>query len=156
MKKLSMLAVGLLLLGVVNLPAQTAAKSGGNAAVEQNLEKNENTLTEAWKNHNTKPFEQMLEENFVDVGGDGMHQGKAGVLKEIASNDCTTNSYSLSDFHYLWLDKDHVVVTYQSAQDGTCGGKKVPEKEMYTSIWSKKSGKWMAQFHQGTAQGTGE
>lgn len=158
MKKASVLAVGLLMLGLVDVPApaQTAAKSGGNAAVEQDLQKIETSLWEAMKNHDAKPFERYLPDDFTDVRGDGMHQGKAAAIMDITSGNCTVNSYSLSGFHYLWLDTDHVVMIYQSTQDRTCGGKKGPGKDIYSSVWSKKGGKWMNPFHQGTPQSTAE
>jgi len=56
----------------------------------------------------------------------------------------------LSDFAYMWLDKDTVLMTYKASQDGTCGGKKIAPKVIASSIWQKQGGKWVSPFHQET------
>jgi len=63
------------------------------------------------------------------------------------------NSFSLSDFSYMWLDKDTVVMTYTGTQDATCDGKKQGGKVFATSIWQRKGGKWLSPFHQETEAG---
>jgi hypothetical protein len=63
------------------------------------------------------------------------------------------NSFSLSDFSYMWLDKDTVVMTYTATQDATCGGKKQAGKVIAASLWQKQKGKWMSPFHQETDAG---
>jgi hypothetical protein len=63
------------------------------------------------------------------------------------------NSFSLSDFSYMWLDKGTVVMTYAATQDATCDGKKQAGKVFATSIWQKKGSKWLSPFHQETEAG---
>ena len=59
-------------------------------------------------------------------------------MKSITDGRCVVNSFSLSDFSYMWLDKNTVVMTYTGTQDATCAGKKQGEKVFATSIWQKK------------------
>jgi len=60
------------------------------------------------------------------------------------------DSFSLSDFSYIWLDDDTVMMTYNATQAGTCGGKEIPGKVVASSLWQKKSGRWVSPFHQET------
>jgi hypothetical protein len=58
--------------------------------------------------------------------------------------------FSLSNFTYLWLNNDMVLMTYTATQDATCSGKKQAGKVIATSLWQKKNGKWLSPFHQET------
>jgi hypothetical protein len=71
-------------------------------------------------------------------------------MKGISSTSCTVNGFTLSDFSYMWLDKDTVLMTYKATQDATCGGTKIPDKVIASSIWQNKGGKWLSPFHQET------
>lgn len=79
-----------------------------------------------------------------------MDKGKQAILKDMMEPGCAVNNFSLSDFSYLWLDQDTVIMTYNATQDATCGGKKQPEKVVASSVWQKKGGKWLSPFHQET------
>ena len=79
-----------------------------------------------------------------------MARGKQQALNSLAGTDCTVNSFSLSDFSYLWLDKDTVIMTYTATQDATCSGKKQAGKVIAASVWQKQGGKWVSPFHQET------
>jgi hypothetical protein len=68
----------------------------------------------------------------------------------MAADNCAVASFSLSDFAYMWLDKDTVLMTYKANQDGTCGGKKIAPKVIASSIWQRQGGKWVSPFHQET------
>lgn len=50
----------------------------------------------------------------------------------------------------VWLDKDTVMMTYNATQAGTCGGKEIPGKVIESSLWQKKSGRWVSPCHQET------
>ena len=77
-----------------------------------------------------------------------MDKGKQQVVKSAFDPGCQVASFSLSNFSYMWLDKDTVLMAYDGMQDATCGGHKIPGKVWATSIWQKKDGKWLSPSHQ--------
>jgi len=133
-----------LLLSGITLFAQT------NSAVEKSLEAKEQLGWQAWKDHNVKPIEGFVPEQSIDIADGTVTKGTQQILNSIASQDCKVNSFSLSDFAYMWLDKDTVLMTYTATQDATCSGKKQAGKVLASSLWQKKGGKWVSPFHQET------
>jgi len=118
-----------------------------NDAVEKTLQSKEQAGWQAWKDQNAQAFADFLPEQSINIVDGAMQKGKQDIVKA-ASTGCTVNSFSLSDFSYIWLNKDAVIMTYTANQDATCGGKKVPAKVLASSVWEKKSGKWLSPFHQ--------
>ena len=60
-------------------------------------------------------------------------------MKSITESRCVVRAPPLlSNFSYMWLDKNTVIMTYTGTQDATCDGKKQGEKFVATSIWQKK------------------
>ena len=102
----------------------------------------------------SKPVEAFTPDNAISVADGGVFKGKEQILKSMSDARCVVNSFSLSDFSYMWLDKDTVVMTYTGTQDATCEGKKQGGKVFATSIWQKKGGKWLSPFHQETEAGS--
>jgi hypothetical protein len=133
-----------LLLSAVSLQAQS------KDAVEKALQTKEQAGWQAWKDNNPKAFNDILPDNAVNIAGGMMDTGKSNIIKDMASDNCAVASFSLSDFAYMWLDKDTVLMTYKASQDGTCGGKKIAPKVLASSIWQKQGGKWVSPFHQET------
>ena len=134
-----------LLLSGVQLYSQT------NAAAEKALQSKEQAGWQAWKDHDAKSVEGMTPENAVNIADGTVVKGKQQVLKSMVDPGCTVNSFSLSDFSYLWLDKNTTVMTYTASQDATCSGKKQVGKVIATTLWQKQNGNWMSAFHQETA-----
>jgi hypothetical protein len=133
-----------LLLSAVSLQAQS------KEAVEEALQSKEQAGWQAWKDKDTKPFNEMLPENAINIAGGMMDNGKSNIMKGMVAASCAIASFSLSDFAYMWLDKDTVLMTYKASQDGTCGGTKIAPKVIASSIWQKQGGKWVSPFHQET------
>ena len=148
MRRIALTALGFaLLLSGVPLFSQM------NATVEKALESKEQAGWQAWKDHNAKPVEALFTDDSISVADGGVFKGKEQVLKSITDARCVVNSFSLSDFSYMWLDKGTVVMTYAATQDATCDGKKQAGKVFATSIWQKKGSKWLSLFHQETEAG---
>jgi hypothetical protein len=127
--------------------AKPKAKMSANAATEQKLVDMEKSLWEAWKNHDSAPFQRLLAAESVNVSPMGVN-GTEQAVKDAGSADCKVNSYSLEDPKATWIDKDAVLLTYKSTQDAVCGGQKVPETVWSSSLWVKKGNEWKAAFHQ--------
>ena len=140
----SALACVLLLSGIQLLAAS-------NAAVEKDLQSKEQAGWQAWKDHNTKSIEDMVPEDAINIADGTVTKGKQQVLSSMTSPGCMVNNFTLSDFAYMWIDKDTVMMTYTATQDATCSGQKQPGKVFASSLWQKKGGKWVSPFHQETA-----
>src|ERR1700693_3309371 len=133
MRRIALTALGFaLLLSGVPLFSQT------NATVEKALESKEKIGWQAWKDHDAKPLEPMNPDNVLVVADGGILKGKEQVLKSTSDAGCAVNSFSLSDFSYMWLDKDTVIMTYTATQDATCEGKKQGGKVLAASILQRE------------------
>jgi len=143
---LTAIAIALLLSGIQSFCQM-------NATVEKSLQPKEEAGWKAWKHHNAKLVEEYVSDDSLNIADGTVTKGKQQILKAITDPGCVVNSYSLSDFSYMWLDKDTVVMTYTASQDATCSGKKQAGKVIATSIWQKKGGKWLSPFHQETEAG---
>jgi hypothetical protein len=149
MRRIALPALGFaLLLSAAALFSQT------NATTEKTLEKNEKAGWQAWKDHDAKAAEVWFTDDSINIADGGVFRGKEQLRKSITDARCVVNSFSLSDFSYMWLDKDTVVMTYTGTQDATCDGKKQGGKVFASSIWQKKGGKWLSPFHQETEAGS--
>jgi len=134
MRRIALTAFGFaLLLSGVQLFSQM------NATVEKALQSKEEAGWQAWKDRNPKLEEEFIAENAINIADGQLSKGKQQVLKSITDPGCMVNSFSLSDFSYMWLDKDTVVMTYTASQDATCEDKKQAGKVLATSIWQKKA-----------------
>jgi hypothetical protein len=105
MRRIAMALGFALLLSAVPLFSQT------NATVEKTLESNEKAGWQAWKDHDAKPVEAFTPDNSISVADGGIFKGKEQILKSMNDARCVVNSFSLSDFSYVWIDKDTVVMT---------------------------------------------
>ena len=148
MRRIALMALGIaLLLSGVQLLAQS------NGAVEKSLQTKEEAGWKAWKDHNAKLVEEFVPDDSLNIADGMVTKGRKEILKAITDTGCVVNSYSLSDFSYMWLDKETVLMTYTAAQDATCSGKKQAGKVIAASIWQKRGGKWLSPFHQETESG---
>ncbi len=143
------------MLGLAVLLSAAPLYSESNADVEKALQTKEQAGWQAWKDHDQKVFAEMIPDDAINIAGGTMDKGKQNIMKSAFDPGCQVASFTLSNFSYMWLDKDTVLMTYDAMQDATCGGQKVPGKVYASSVWQKKSGKWMSPFHQETAAAGG-
>jgi hypothetical protein len=141
-----------LLLAFASLPLAAADKS---AAVDQKTEdaivKMEKQMWEAWKNKDTKPFEENIADDGVGIAmGDKTFATKPDILADIKKSDCDVRSYSFGENRAFGVDKDAVLLVYKADQDATCGGQKAPPSVVASSLWVKRGGKWKNFSHQET------
>jgi len=145
MRRISLTAIGFAVLFCgVPLYAQT------NAALEKTLETKEHAGWQGWKDHTATPVEAMTPDDVINIADGTVSRGKQQVLHALASGGCDVNSFALTDFSFMWLDKDTVLMTYTATQDATCSGKKQAGKVIASSLWQRKGGKWVSPFHQET------
>ena len=83
-----------------------------NADVEKALQSKEQAGWQAWKDHDKKACDAILSEDAVNIAGGTMDKGKQQIIKSAFGPGCQVASFSLSNFSYMWLDKDTVLMTY--------------------------------------------
>jgi hypothetical protein len=81
--------------------------------------------------------------------------GRASVTDFFKDFDAITkgikiSSWDLSDSMIYWVDANTAVHSYKSTVKGTVEGQPMPETTWNSTVWTKKTGKWMAAFHQET------
>lgn len=60
---------------------------------------------------------------------------------------CKYTRWGLSGLQFSWVNDTSLVHVYKWAGKGTCGGQPVPESRWSSTVWTNKSGKWVAAFH---------
>jgi hypothetical protein len=58
------------------------------------------------------------------------------------------SSWDISESKVQWVDANTAVHTYKWTGKGTYQGKPIPSPVWASTVWTKKSGKWNAVFHQ--------
>src|SRR5262245_16412372 len=116
------------------------------AALLKKLSANETALWNAWKNKDSKPFQNWLAADGVMIGESGVGT-KKDVTEMMANSPCDIKSFTLSDWKLTMVDADAAIPTYKGAADGTCAGQPVPTV-WASSLWVMRKGKWVAFSHQ--------
>jgi hypothetical protein len=101
---------------------------------------NEKAIWEALKHKNYEGFASALAADSIEVEPVGVFD-KAATVKAVSEFDFS--KAELTDFKATPLDDESALVTYTMKMPGT-------PQERHSTIWSKRDGKWMAVFHQGT------
>ena len=103
----------------------------------------------AWKNHDAVFFEQFLSDDHVEIHGYGI-AGKAAVVESVRSPVCVVQSYTLGPLSVTPVSPDAMLVTYRAEQDTLCGSARVPSPVWATSLYAKRSGRWVNVLYQHT------
>ena len=127
-------------------PPKSVAPSSGDEAFVLDLE---SKSWEAWKNHDAIFFERFLSDDHVEVHGNGI-VGKAAVVEGVRSPACVVQSYSLGPLSVTLVSPDSILVTYRAEQDTLCGAARVPSPVWATSLYTKRSGRWVNVLYQHT------
>jgi ketosteroid isomerase-like protein len=83
---------------------------------------------------------------FVDASGPA---GKAQVVKNVAG--FRLRDFAMSEIRFVPLSADTGLIVYLMDESGTTHGKEFSAKVHVSSVWSKRSGKWLCEFSQETA-----
>lgn len=122
---------------------------GQTRTLADTLEKLERDSWRAWQSHDGKFFEGFLSDDHVEVGFFGTG-GKKTVVQGVAGGGCTVASYAVDRFATTRLAPNVAVVTYHAAQDTRCGNTKVPSPVWVSSVYVKRSGRWLNAVYQQT------
>jgi hypothetical protein len=106
----------------------------------------EKAIWDTIKNKDYDAFANMLAEDLVEVLPDAVHN-KAGSIAGV--KDFEPTEVTFSDWKYLPIDKDAVVVVYHVDVKGKYKGKEfAPQSVRASSAWVNRNGKWLAAYHQ--------
>ena len=100
---------------------------------------------QAWKNNDAEWGKKNTTEDFIMVFGNGIRNKAASV--KATTNECKVKSFSLSDFQFVMLNENAVLMTYTALQDAVCGGKTNAPKVQASVNYVKRGGKWLEAFY---------
>ena len=103
----------------------------------------------AWKAQDADFFERFLSDDHVEIHGYGI-TGKAAVVEAVRRRACTVRSYALGPISLAAVSDDTVLVTYRAEQDTACGEAKVPSPVWASSLYVRRSGRWVNVLYQHT------
>jgi ketosteroid isomerase-like protein len=137
-----------LLLSVVVLVEAKQPKADSDAAILQTLQAMEQAWLNAEKNHDAAAFEKLVADDWIAISPDGKSQTKAERAAEIKTADIT--SATLGDMK-VRVFGDTAVVTGTDDEITLEDGKKSSGHYVWTDVFVKRNGKWLAVASQ-TAQ----
>lgn len=129
-----------------NRNANLAADTSTPVLSEADATAKEKAIWEAIKQKDYTAYADMLADDQVEVLSDGVHD-KAGSVAGV--KDFEPSEVTFSDWKYVPIDKDGVIIAYTVAMKGKYKGKDFPlESHRSTSVWMRRNNKWLAVFHQ--------
>ena len=123
-------------------------KADSDAAISQTLQAMEQAWLNAEKNHDTTAFEKIAADDWIAITPDGSSQNKAERSAEIKA--AHTTSATMGDMK-VRVFGDTAVVTGTDEEVTLEGGKKSSQHYVWTDVFVKRNGKWLAVASQ-TAQ----
>jgi len=129
-----------------NRNANLAAATPSPVLSEAEVTAKEKAIWEAIKQKDYAAFADMLAEDQIEVLSDGVHDKAASVA---GVKDFEPSEVNFSDWKYLPIDKDGVIIAYTVAMKGKLKGKEFPPATVRaSSAWIRRNNKWLAVFHQ--------
>jgi hypothetical protein len=129
-----------------NRNTNAAADTSTAAITEAEATAKEKAIWETIKQKDYAAFAAMLADDQLEVLSTGVHDKAASVA---GVKDFEPSEINFSDWKFLPIDKDGFVVAYTAAVKGKLKGKEFPlESTRCSSAWMRRSGKWLAVFHQ--------
>jgi hypothetical protein len=129
-----------------NRNANLAAATPSPVLSEAEVTAKEKAIWEAIKQKDYAAFADMLAEDQIEVSSDSVHDKAASVA---GVKDFEPSEVNFSDWKYLPIDKDGVIIAYTVAMKGKFKGKEFPPTTVHaSSAWMRKNNKWLAVFHQ--------
>jgi ketosteroid isomerase-like protein len=86
-------------------------------------------------------FERMFADDYVFIGSDGVMVSKKDYVKDMESHDLVWASVTVKDMQ-VRVYGDTAVVTGRFFGKGRYKGSPLDERQRFTSVWIKRSGRW--------------
>jgi uncharacterized protein (TIGR02246 family) len=137
--------LGLLAVGLGS--AQQGAPRGSTDALKDEIVAQERAGLEALKTGDLSAFANSTADDavFVDAAGPA---GKEQVVNNVAGFQL--REYSMTDVRFVALSVDSGLIVYKMSEAGTSHGKDFAAKVVVSSLWVRRSGKWLCLFSQET------
>jgi len=116
-------------------------KADSDAAISQTLQAMEQAWLNAEKNHDAAAFEKLVADDWIAMSPDGKSQTKAERAAEIKTG--STASATLGDMK-VRVFGDTAVVTGTDDEITMANGKKSSDHYVWTDVFVKRNGKWLA------------
>src|SRR5215813_5531548 len=158
MKKILLLMTLLVIAAACTTPTETtnrnapananmATEAKPAAMTEAEATRLEKSVWDAIKNKDYDGFGNMLANDMIYVGPEAVNDKQASIngIKTFELVDST-----FSDWKYLPIDKDAVVVTYTAKSKVKMNGKEMDDTTRCSSAWVNRNGKWLSIYHQET------
>jgi ketosteroid isomerase-like protein len=123
-----------------------------DAATEKTLIANERAVIDAFAKGNRANFEKFLARDGWGIDPMMGRMSNAEMLKtfDAMAKDMKITSWTISDEKVLWADPNTAILNYTWTGKGTYQGQPMPSPMLATTVWTKRSGNWVALFHQET------
>jgi hypothetical protein len=129
-----------------NRNTNLAAAPSSPTLSEADATAKEKAIWDAIKQKDYTAFADLLADDQVEVLSDGVHD-KAGSVAGV--KDFEPSELTFSEWKYVPIDKDAVIIAYTVAMKGKFKGKDFPlESHRSSSVWMRRNNKWLAVFHQ--------
>jgi ketosteroid isomerase-like protein len=121
---------------------------GGADALRDEIVAQERAGLDALKAGDIEAFANATADDavFADAAGPAT---KAEVVRNVAG--FRLRDFAMSDIRFVPLSADSGLIVYRMTESGTSHGKDFSAKVVVSSIWAKRSGKWVCLFSQETA-----
>ena len=130
------------------LPLASVELMGAQNALEEKVIAKEREGLNALKSGNLELFGDLTADDAVLVDAHGP-ASKAQVLQNVAAFKLT--DYSMEGMEFRRLSEDSGLISYKISEKGISHGKEFSAQAYVSSIWAKRSGKWVCVFSQETA-----
>jgi hypothetical protein len=129
------------------LPLASVELMGAQNALEEKVIAKEREGLDALKSGNLELFGDLTADDAVLVDAHGP-ASKAQVLQNVAAFKLT--DYSMEGMEFRRLSEDSGLISYKISEKGISHGKEFSAQAYVSSIWAKRSGKWVCVFSQET------
>jgi ketosteroid isomerase-like protein len=132
--------LGLIISAAVPVRARQT-KTDSDAGISQTLQGVERAWLDAEKNHDAAAFEKLVADDWIAISPDGKTQTKAERAAQIKGGQIA--SATMGDMK-VRVFGDTAVVTGTDDEVSMTDGKKSSEHYVWTDVFVKRNGKWLA------------
>ena len=142
MKLTAMVLSGLLCIGTGIAVAQ-------DAQAEKTIIANERAVNDAFAKGDSAAFKALVAADGWAVDSVMGRAPVADMLKDFAglTKELKITSWDITESKIVWVDATTAIHSYKWTAKGTDHGKPLVSPVWASTVWTKKSGKWMALFH---------
>lgn len=106
----------------------------------------ETKAIEAWKNSDIAFWETHLDQSYISFGG-GRRLNRAGEIKMISDGKCEIGNHTFSEVKMVPVGNDAIVLIVKATGERTCGGQKLPNPVITSTLYVRSAETWKAAYH---------